>query len=97
MENIGLYLLAYGGIGIGILVLGFYVLDLLTPGNLGHKVIEGNRNAGTLAASTMVAIGLILWFAIFFTGSDWGDLDNFLVYGARGPRSYRSPASWPST
>jgi uncharacterized membrane protein YjfL (UPF0719 family) len=83
LENIGL-ILAYSGVGIGVLVIGFYVLDALTPGQLGALVAEGNVNAAVLATATLVSLGLVMWFAIFFTGAGWEHLDDAAVYGAVG-------------
>ena len=64
-------ILAYTGVGLVILITGFFVLDLLTPGNLGKQVVEGNPNAALLSAATFASLGLVLWFAIFFTGPGW--------------------------
>ena len=76
--------LAYSGVGLVVLVAGFFVIDALTPGKLGTLVMDGNPNAAILAATTLVSLGLILWFAIFFTGAGWNGLDDALVYGAVG-------------
>jgi uncharacterized membrane protein YjfL (UPF0719 family) len=83
LENIAL-ILSYSAVGLAILVVGFVVLDLLTPGRLGTLVMEGNRNAGALTATGLASLGLVLWFAIFFTGSGWGALDDCAVYGLVG-------------
>ena len=76
--------LSYAGVGLGVLMAGFLVLDLITPGSLGKLVIDGNPNAAVLSAATLISLGLILWFAIFFTGAGWDGLDDALVYGAVG-------------
>jgi uncharacterized membrane protein YjfL (UPF0719 family) len=76
--------LAYSGVGLVVLVGGFFVIDALTPGRLGVLVMDGNPNAAVLAATALVSLGLILWFAIFFTGAGWSGLDDALVYGAVG-------------
>jgi len=76
--------LAYSGVGLVVLVAGFFVMDALTPGKLGALVMEGNPNAAVLAATALVSLGLIMWFAIFFTGAGWNGLDDALVYGAVG-------------
>ena len=76
--------LAYSGVGLVVLVAGFFVIDALTPGRLGALVMDGNPNAAVLTAATLVALGLIMWFAIFFTGAGWNGLDDALVYGAVG-------------
>jgi uncharacterized membrane protein YjfL (UPF0719 family) len=83
LELVG-QVLAYSGVGLVVLVAGFVVIDLLTPGKLGALVMEGNQNAAVLAATALVSLGLIMWFAIFFTGAGWHGLDDALVYGAVG-------------
>ena len=76
--------LAYSGVGLGVLLLGFFVVDLLTPGSLGKQVMEGNTNAAVLTASSIVSLGLILWFAIYFTGQGWEGLDEAAIFGVVG-------------
>lgn len=83
LELVG-QVLAYSGVGLVVLVAGFFVIDALTPGKLGALVMEGNPNAAVLAATALVSLGLIMWFAIFFTGAGWHGLDDALVYGAVG-------------
>jgi uncharacterized membrane protein YjfL (UPF0719 family) len=83
LELVG-QVLAYSGVGLVVLVAGFFVIDALTPGKLGALVMEGNPNAAVLASTALVSLGLILWFAIFFTGAGWHGLDDALVYGAVG-------------
>jgi uncharacterized membrane protein YjfL (UPF0719 family) len=85
MFDLVLQVLAYTGVGLGVLVAGFYVLDLLTPGKLGQLVMEGNAGAAVLATFGLVSLGLVLWFAIFFTGGGgWSGLDDALVFGIVG-------------
>jgi uncharacterized membrane protein YjfL (UPF0719 family) len=79
-----LQVLAYTGVGLAILIAGFFVLDLLTPGKLGQLVMDGNPGAGLLSAATIVSLGLIQYFAIYFTGAGWSGLDDALVYGLVG-------------
>jgi uncharacterized membrane protein YjfL (UPF0719 family) len=74
-------ILAYTGVGLVILVVGFFVLDLLTPGNLGRQVIEGNPNAALLSAATLASLGVVLWFAIFATDPGWEGLDETVIFG----------------
>jgi len=77
--------LAYSGVGLAILIAGYFLVDALTPGHLGRQVFEeGNLNAGVLLASALLSLGLIEWFAIFFTGGGWGGLDDALVFGLVG-------------
>jgi uncharacterized membrane protein YjfL (UPF0719 family) len=83
LELVG-QVLAYSAVGLVVLFAGFIVVDLLTPGHLGKLVGAGNPNAATLAASALVSLGLILWFAIYFTGAGWDGLDDALVFGLIG-------------
>lgn len=83
LELVGL-VLAYSGVGLVVLVVGFVVIDLLTPGKLGALVMEGNVNASVITATWLLSLGLILWFSIFFTGAGWRGLDDALVFGAVG-------------
>ncbi len=75
---------AYSGVGLAILVAGFFVIDALTPGKLGQQLMDGNPNASVLVAATMASLGLVLWFAIFFTGAGWDGLDECLIFGVVG-------------
>ena len=79
-----LQVLAYTGVGLAVLMAGFLMLDVLTPGRLGHHIMQGNPGAGLLAATALFSLGLIQWFAIFFTGAGWSGLDEAAVYGAVG-------------
>ena len=84
MFELVLQVLAYSGVGLVVLVVGFYVLDLLTPGKLGQLVMDGNPGAGLLAATGLASLGLILYFAIHFTGAGWDGLDDAAVFGLVG-------------
>ena len=75
---------AYSGVGLAILVAGFFVIDALTPGKLGQQLMDGNPNASVLVAATMASLGIVLWFAIFFTGAGWDGLDECLIFGVVG-------------
>ena len=79
-----LQVLAYTGVGLAVLVAGFIVLDLLTPGKLGQLVMEGNPGAGLITATSLVSLGLVLYFAIYFTGAGWNGLDDAVVFGIVG-------------
>lgn len=83
LNNIGL-MAAYAGVGLGVLIVGFFARDMLTPGALGSLIMEKNKNAAVLSMSTLISLGFIMFFAIFFTGSDWSHLDDAAVYGAVG-------------
>ncbi|MDO9355579.1 MAG: DUF350 domain-containing protein [Solirubrobacteraceae bacterium] len=87
LELVG-QMLAYAGVGLVVLLLGFFVLDLLTPGKLGELVMNRNPNAAIIASANLVSLGLVLWFAIFFSGTGsedistaWNGLDDVAIFG----------------
>ena len=85
MFELVLQTLAYAGVGLGVLLVGYFVVDLLTPGHLGRLVVEqGNLNAAVLLGSALLSLGLVEYFAIYFTGAGWGGLDNAAVFGLVG-------------
>lgn len=64
-----LAILAYAILGVLLLVAGFYVVDLATPGRLS-KIIRTDRNpnATLLAASSVAGVGLIVAASIWSSG-----------------------------
>ncbi|GII87143.1 DUF350 domain-containing protein [Sphaerisporangium siamense] len=64
-----LAILAYAVLGVLLLIAGFYVIDMATPGKLG-KLIQQDRNpnAALLAASGLAAVGLIVAASIWSSG-----------------------------
>ncbi|MEW9530022.1 DUF350 domain-containing protein [Microbispora sp. NPDC049125] len=64
-----LAILAYAVLGVLLLVAGFYVVDLATPGRLS-KVIRTDRNpnATLLAASSLAGVGLVVAASIWSSG-----------------------------
>ncbi|ADD40576.1 DUF350 domain-containing protein [Stackebrandtia nassauensis] len=57
--------LAFSGVGIVLMVLGFVLVDVITPGNLRKQIwLERNRNATVLLASNLLAVGMIVFAAI---------------------------------
>jgi uncharacterized membrane protein YjfL (UPF0719 family) len=57
--------LAYAGVGLTLLALGYAVLDLITPGNLRHLVFaERNVNAAVVAGANALALAAIVTTAI---------------------------------
>ena len=65
LASIG-YAVAYTGVGIVLLALGFLVLDLLTPGHLGRHIHEERSvNAGIVLAAGFLAQGLVIFSAIW--------------------------------
>lgn len=78
--------LLYGLVGGGMLVAGFVVLDLVTPGSFVHHIrVHRSRNAAALAVANLVAVGLILAVAGLTSDDTVGDgLVSLLVYGGLG-------------
>ena len=67
----------YGILGIGLMVAGYLLIDLLTPGRLGqHIMVDRKRDVGIVAGSAMLAVATIVTSAIL--ASD-GDLDRGLA------------------
>ncbi|MEU6411526.1 DUF350 domain-containing protein [Microbispora sp. NPDC046933] len=64
-----LAILAYAILGVLLLVAGFYVVDLATPGRLS-KIIRADRNpnATVLAASSVAGVGLVVAASIWSSG-----------------------------
>lgn len=78
--------LAFAAVGMGVLVAGYYMVDLVTPGRLGHHVfVARNRDAALVLASSLLALGMIVAMAIWVTtDDDLMSLVNALVYGLLG-------------
>src|SRR3546814_18901214 len=50
--------LAFGAAGLVLLALGYWLVDLMTPGHLGRLIfVERNRDASLVLASSLLAIG----------------------------------------
>jgi uncharacterized membrane protein YjfL (UPF0719 family) len=65
LASIG-YAAAYTGVGIALLVLGFYVLDLLTPGRLGRHIYENRSvNAALTLSAGFLGQGAIVFASIW--------------------------------
>lgn len=68
LNSVG-YALAYSAVGIVILGIGYVVLDVLTPGRLGHHIMrEGSVNAAIVAAAGIMGLGFIVFTAIWTNG-----------------------------
>ena len=65
LASIG-YAAAYTGVGIALLVLGFFVLDLLTPGHLGRHIYENRSvNAALTLSAGFLGQGAIVFASIW--------------------------------
>lgn len=78
--------LAYCGVGIALMALGFVVVDLLTPGNLRQQIwVDRNRNAALLVSSNLLGVGIIVGTAIWTSEGAVGEgLVASVVYGVIG-------------
>lgn len=64
-----LAILAYAVLGVLLLIAGFYLIDLATPGRLSKLITqERNPNATVLAASGVFGVGLIVAASIWSSG-----------------------------
>jgi hypothetical protein len=65
LASIG-YAVAYTGVGLALLALGFYAIDLLTPGHLGRHIYEHrSTNAAIVLAAGFLAQGAITFTTIW--------------------------------
>jgi len=81
-----LAIVAYTAVGLLLLVLGYVVVDVLTPGRLSSIIrSERNPNAAALAASGVFAVALVVVAAIFTSGGDLVQgLTETIVFGLVG-------------
>jgi len=64
--------LAYVGVSVVLLTLGFYVLDLLSPGRLSAVIMrDRNRNAAIVAAAGMLGLAIVIGTAVLTTNDDF--------------------------
>ena len=57
--------LLFAGIGLVVFVVGFFVLDMLTPGKLWQEINEKqNRAVATFAGACAIALAIIVAAAI---------------------------------
>ncbi len=77
---------AYGVIGVGMMILGYILVDLATPGKLSDLIwVHRNPNAAILLVSGLVGVGIILTTAIAASSSDLvAGLVGTLAYGLLG-------------
>lgn len=65
---------AYAAIGVGLMGLGFLLVDVLTPGHLGHQIYtDRNRNAALVLGAAVLGIGIIVATAILTSANDFGE------------------------
>ena len=78
--------LAYAAAGTVVLVVGYVVLDAITPGNLRHLVYtDHNRNAAVLSGANVLAVSGIVTTAIVTSDDVLArGVADALVYGLLG-------------
>jgi uncharacterized membrane protein YjfL (UPF0719 family) len=77
---------AYTALGLALVMLGFEVIDWLTPGKLRKQIWEDNDiNATILAVSAMIGIAIVVVTSIFVAHDDVGQgLIDTAVFGLLG-------------
>lgn len=78
--------IAYAGVGVVLMALGFLVVDVLTPGRLGRLIWqERNPNAALVLSSGLAGTALIVVVAILTSENDLAEgLLSTAVYGVLG-------------
>jgi uncharacterized membrane protein YjfL (UPF0719 family) len=60
---------AYSLVGMALLVVGFVVLDLLTPGKLAEQIwVHRSANAAVVVSCGFIGLGLVVFTAIWTNG-----------------------------
>jgi hypothetical protein len=78
--------IVFGLVGIGLMAVGFLLIDVLTPGKLRDLIwVERNPNASLLLAANQLGIALIVFTAIFSTYDSFGQgLASTFLFGLLG-------------
>ena len=78
--------IVFGLVGIGLMAVGFVLVDLLTPGKLRELIWhERNPNAALLLAANQLGIAAIVFTAIFSTYDSFGQgLASTVIFGLIG-------------
>jgi hypothetical protein len=76
----------FGLIGIGLMAVGFVMVDLLTPGKLRDLIWrDRNPNAALLLAANQLGIAVIVFTAIFTSYDSFGQgVASTLIFGIIG-------------
>ncbi len=78
-------ILIYAVLGVLLMLLGFYAVDLTTPGPLNRQVREGRPNAVLITAAGMVGISFIVVVSIYqSSGTLLDGLLSTLIFGVIG-------------
>jgi uncharacterized membrane protein YjfL (UPF0719 family) len=78
--------LAFAAVGLALLVVGFFMIDLLTPGKLAHQIFtERRRDPALVLGSSLLSLGVIVATAIYTADGDtWQNLLDTTAYGLIG-------------
>jgi len=78
--------LAYGGLGVALMALGYVLVDVATPGRLRELIwTDRNRNAALLLASNLISVGIIVVAAIMASEDDFvAGIVGAAAYGVLG-------------
>ncbi|HEY1133247.1 MAG TPA: DUF350 domain-containing protein [Nocardioides sp.] len=78
--------LAFAGVGLLLLLVGYFMVDLLTPGHLGRQVfVEHKRDAALVLAATQISVGIIVATSFWTAqGDTWDTLLEASVFGLIG-------------
>ncbi|GAA2465078.1 DUF350 domain-containing protein [Winogradskya humida] len=78
--------IVFGALGIGLMALGYVLVDLLTPGKLRDLIWhEKNPNASLLLAANQIGIALIVFTAIFTSYENFAEgLASTALFGILG-------------
>ena len=83
-RNVGA-IACYAILGVVLILIGFYAIDVSTPGKLTQLVQLGRPNAAVVAASGMVSMAFIVVLAIYSSGGKLSEgLISTAVYGLLG-------------
>jgi len=76
----------FGLIGLGLMALGFVMVDLLTPGKLRDLIWrDNNPNAALLLAANQLGIAIIVFTAIFTSYDSFSEgLASTVIFGIIG-------------
>src|SRR5690242_19755920 len=58
----------YAAVGLVLMVIGFYAIDLATPGPLRQMIKQGKPNAVAISAAGIISMALIVVLAIYGSG-----------------------------
>ncbi|WP_249997676.1 DUF350 domain-containing protein [Actinoplanes sp. M2I2] len=78
--------IVFGLVGIGLMAVGYLLIDVLTPGKLRDLIfVERNPNASLLLAANQLGISAIVFTAIFTSYDSFGQgLASTVLFGLIG-------------